>query len=106
MKEQLQTIIASYFRYWGPEVAEMLETTGDYELQKRIVNEFMRIIEGDFWRETENSVEIYVELDKEIKQPIKCFINLYYLDQLAEKSIQTVKQSFKNKGNEQADKED
>lgn len=94
MHEQLQTIIASYFKYWGPEVAEMLSKVGDYVTQRQVVNEFMRIIEEHLWQETDYTIEIRTELAEDIKQPVTLFVKLYYLDKLAEETLQEVRESL------------
>lgn len=98
MKEQFCTMILSYYRFFGADVAEMLETFNEVE-QRRILHTFMDIIEGDLWRECDNTVVIDVELDEEIKQPVKLFVNLYCLDQMAEKAIDIVKRTFNKEEN-------
>lgn len=94
MTEQLQTIIASYFRYWGPEVAEMLETAGDYGTQRRVVNAFMRIVEQELWEETSWTIVLKAKLDKDIEHAVEVFVKLWYLDKLATETVENVSSLF------------
>lgn len=94
MHESLEIIIASYFKYFGPQVAGMLSKVGSYDTQRLVVNEFMRVIEGDLWKETDTVVEITTDLYKPTKRAVTIFVNLYHLDKLAEQTVKEVEELF------------
>jgi len=94
-KEQLQVIVASYFRYYGEDVAEMLDTFSEAD-QRRITQMFMNIIEdGLFTRNDEDdAVTINIPVAMDIRKPVRIFVELYTLDKIAEETMNTTKDYF------------
>jgi len=92
MEEQLKIIIASYFKYWGAEVAEMLPKVGDYVTQRRIVIEFMRIIEENLLIMKDDELIITDHVNRDIARPVRLFVNLYHLDKQAADTVDKIKE--------------
>lgn len=80
----------SYFRYWGEGVCEMLEMFSAID-QRRILHHFMNIIEGGLYESNDGDVVIKANVPRDLELPLKTFIQLYLLDDLAEKAVEAGK---------------
>ena len=87
-KEQLKMILASYFKYWGADVAEVLDNFRPTE-QRRIVHEFMAIVEEDDFIETNDSTCLVLtrKVAQDIERQVESLVKLYYLDKLATDTV-------------------
>lgn len=84
MKDNLISIVLSYFRYFGEEVVEFLEKYKDVET-RRIVHQAMIIIEdGLYVDDDEDGVRITCEVPSDLEFPLKAFLLAYKLDKTAE----------------------
>ena len=89
--EQLQIIIASYFKYWGDEVAEMLEAFEEID-QRRITQAFMNIIEGGHYvTGSDQVVKITIFVARDIRRVVEGFMTLYELDRRSEQTLKLAK---------------
>lgn len=79
MNETQRIIIASYFHYWGVEVAEML---GGYEVatQRRITQLFMKVVRDELFRTEDGTTIVTIDLPTDIAEAVNIFIRLYDMD--------------------------
>lgn len=95
--EQLQIIIASYFKYWGDEVAEMLEMFEEID-QRRITQAFMSIIEGGHYvTGSDNAVKITIFVAHDIYCVVSAFITLYEFDRRSVQTLKLIKSALSKK---------
>lgn len=94
--EKLKITLASYYRYWGDDMAELLDVFEEAE-QRKIVHQFMDIIASGKWVVENNEVVITCGVHHKIKDVMNTLMSMYLLDIRAQKCVKIAKNVVTNK---------
>lgn len=91
--ERLKITLASYYHYWGDDMAELLDGFDEME-QRKIVHLFMDIISMGRWKVENNEAVVTSGVHHDFRKVISTLMNMYLLDIRAQECVKIAKRSL------------